>query len=197
MRLPKLDQTERYQGLYIFDFGEWSAVGYTADEVAVLLEQERYREGKVYRIHRAAPDGSMEIHAVTRERFERESGLFFYRDELAAARGDFEEICRLADDAPPPCRAYAQLAERGKQIEAHRYVVALVYPAEFDHDVGRWLSEWNYMGGDVVEDGVSRVADYYAEEKSILDRRQLWSRSSVQSRSADEVLAAVRHAVQR
>jgi len=197
MRLPKLENAEHYQGLYIFDFGEWCAVGYTAEEIAVLLEQERYRDGKVYRIHRARPDGSMEIHAVARERFEQESGLFFYRDDLEAARADFAALCRLAEDAPPPCRAYVHLADRSAAAAPYRYVVALVYPAEYDHDVSRWLCEWNYMGGDVVEGGVSHVTNYLAEDKVVLERRQLWSRTSESSRCADEVLASVRRVVQR
>ena len=38
MKLPELSSPARYQGLYVFDFGEWTAVGYTAEEIAALLE---------------------------------------------------------------------------------------------------------------------------------------------------------------
>ena len=44
MTIPSLEQPERYSGLYVFDFGQWTAVGYTADEVERLLESEAYRE---------------------------------------------------------------------------------------------------------------------------------------------------------
>ena len=47
MKLPQLTDPDRYEGLYVFDFGEQCAVGYTASEIAVLLESERYRNGKV------------------------------------------------------------------------------------------------------------------------------------------------------
>ena len=73
MKLPELQNPEKYAGLYVFDFGgDQVAVGYTADEVAVLLESEKYQEGKVYRIHRALPDGTFELAGVSRRRFEAE-----------------------------------------------------------------------------------------------------------------------------
>lgn len=195
MKLPSLTQPERYRGLYIFDFGEWTAVGYTAEEIAILLESEAYKGGKVYKIHRAYPDGRLEIRGVSGVKFQTECGLFFYRNAAEDAHRDFDVLSQLADDVPPPCRAFVQLADRGA-VERGRYVTALIYPAEFDDEVARWLLEAGYMGGDTVEGGVSHVTNYYGEQKALLDRRQLWSRS-VPSRSADEVLATVRLAVQR
>ena len=50
MKLPELEKPEKYVGLYIFDFGDHVGVGFTAGEVAELLESEKYRDGKVYRI---------------------------------------------------------------------------------------------------------------------------------------------------
>ncbi|TWT45555.1 hypothetical protein RAS1_19830 [Phycisphaerae bacterium RAS1] len=196
MKLPSLSQPERYRGLYIFDFGEWTAVGYTAEEIAILLDSEVYKGGKVYKIHRASPDGRLEIRGISGVRFNTECGLFFYRDAGDDARRDFEELNAIADDTPPPSRAFVQLADRGSQVDRGRYVTALIYPAEFDDDVCRWLIECGFVGGDTVEGGVSHVSNYYGEQKTLLDRRQLWS-SSVPSRSADEVLATVRLAVQR
>ena len=65
MKMPELTSADKYAGLYVFDFGEQAAVGYTAEEIAVLLESEKYRTGKVYRIHRALPDGTMELTVRT------------------------------------------------------------------------------------------------------------------------------------
>ncbi len=53
MHLPELDTSEKYVGLYVFDFGDRAGVGFTAEEVAELLESERFRDGKVYKIHKA------------------------------------------------------------------------------------------------------------------------------------------------
>lgn len=198
MKLPRLDEPQHYQGLYIFDFGEWTAVGYTAEEIAVLLDSECYREGKVYRIHRAWPDGRIELRGVSPERFHLESGLLFHRRDAEAARADHDNLARLAQTTPPPCRAYVQLAEfPSDEEQANRYATALIYPAEFDEDIAAWLLEGAYAGGDFVEGGISQVTDFYQLDKRILERTQLWSANSGQSRSAETILSSVRQAVQR
>lgn len=198
MHIPPLDQPQRYRGLYVFDFGAWSAVGYTAEEIAILLESEQYRTGKVYRIHNVRPDGRMELRGIAPTRFAAESGLFFYRADLGAARRDFNDLCALAQAAPAPCRAFVQLAQRAAAgDDPAGYVTALIYPAEYDDDISAWLLAGRYEGGDLVEGGISHVTNYYGEANRILDRHQLWSPSSTWSRSADEVFASVRRAVQR
>lgn len=197
MILPRTDDAERYRGLYVFDFGQWCAVGYTAEEVAMLLESERYRDGKVYRICRATPDGGFELMGVHNDRFQLESGMFFYRAELSAARADFAELCGLADRQPPPCRAFVHLADRGEAAGPARYVVALIYGAEHDPDVSEWLSRGDYRGGDLAEGGISHVTNYYEEANQVLERRQLWGVASIPARQREEVFASVRRAVQR
>ena len=93
---------DKYVGLYVFDFGDQVAVGYTADEIAVLLESEKYADGKVYRIHRALPDGTMELQGVPREKFHCEDGLFFYRADDGQARQDLETfLAHLIPDGDP------------------------------------------------------------------------------------------------
>jgi hypothetical protein len=57
MQLPKLRQPDRYVGLYVFDFGDHTGVGFTAQEVAELFESEKYKKCKAYKIHKAYPDG--------------------------------------------------------------------------------------------------------------------------------------------
>jgi len=94
MKLPKLDKPDRYKGLYIFDFGDHAAVGFTAEEVAELLESERYGEGKVYKIHRAYPDGRLELKGVPPETFQLESGMIFYATLAETAQGDFKTAMR-------------------------------------------------------------------------------------------------------
>ncbi len=197
MKLPRLDEPARYRGLYVFDFGEWSAVGYTVEEIARLLESEAYRGGQVYKIVRAAPDGTLELRGVPHTRFQAESGTFFNRTELASAEADFAALCQAAETLPPPCRSFAQLAQRPLAAGVSPYVTALVYPAEYEDDIARWLLDLDYAGGDTVEGGSSHVTNFYAEAHTILDRRQLWSQSTPAARSAEEVLASVRRAVQR
>lgn len=197
MKLPQLDAADQYQGLYVFDFGEWTAVGYTAEEIAMLLESEQYAKGKVYRICRATPDGQMELRGVAHERFLLESGMLFNRESEDAARDDFATLRQLAEQTPPPCRTFLHLADRGEDAEFARYVTALIYPAEFDDDIASWLLALDYAGGDTVEGGPSHVTNYYEDRAEVLERVQLWSRKSTPSRSHNEVMASVRVAVQR
>jgi hypothetical protein len=197
MILPKLDDASRLRGLYIYDFGEWTAVGYTAEEIAILLEQETYRGGKIYRIHRAQPNGQMELRGVSAERFGLESGMFFYRNDLEAARADYEALRIAARNTQPPCRAFLHLVDRSAEAAPRRYVVALIFPAEYESDIGRWLSAIEYAGGGLVEGGISHVGNYYQEQYTILERQQLWSHPAIPSRSPEQVLATVRQAVQR
>jgi hypothetical protein len=196
MILPHVNDPTRFRGLYVYDFGDWTAVGYTAEEIAILLEDESWRGGKVYKIHRATPDGQMELRGVSPRRFQVESGIFFYRRELAPARADFEELRAAAKQTPPPCRAFQHLADR-ESDGPQRYVTALIFPAEHEDEIGHWLTAIAFSGGDVAEGGISHVTDYYAQEKVLLERRQLWSQPAIPSRCPEEVLASVRQAVQR
>jgi len=194
MKLPEVPSPERYGGLYVFDFGDQVAVGYTADEIAVLLESEKYRDGKVYRIHRALPDGTMELAGVPHERFQLEDGILFYRSTGEAARADYEALIKLATDAPPPCRMKVQLAHLTGA--GHSDATAVIFPAEFTHDVAGWLNRIGFDGGDFVEGGPSQVTGYYESQPVVVARQQLWPAKN-ESRPAEEVLASTHLAVQR
>lgn len=206
MKLPELEKPENYGGLYVFDFGnEQTAVGYTAEEIAVLLESEQYKDGKAYRIHRALPDGTLELQGVARERFQAEEGMFFYRSDLRAARADLDALDALVENTPPPCRVKGHLARvegRGGDladkapISSETYITAVIYPAEYSPDVAKWLNDGDYRGGDHVEGGIDGVTHYYALKAAVLDQRQWWP-TREKSRSAQEVLASTHLAIQR
>lgn len=197
MQVPALAEPLKYRGLYLIDFGDWTATGYTAAEVATLLEQEAYRDCKVYKIHRASPDGTFELRGVTGAAFELESGLFFWRKELAAARRDFDELVQLAQGTPPPGRAFVHLA-RSQDAEGQRqWGVALIYPSEMEDEFAAWLDAGGYQGGDFVEGGPSAVTSYYQQDYAVKAREQLWPAESLPARSREELIASVRRAVQR
>ncbi len=193
MELPKLEKPERYVGLYIFDFGGHTAVGFTAQEVAELLESERYGHGKVYKIHRAYPDGTLELKGVPAELFQLEAGLFFYSSDLETAREDFKRLVELAVTAAPPCRAKVHLAK----YDDDKFLVALIYPAEYDDEVSAWLLEQGYKTGGAAEGGTGAVQRYYAAKVEVLERHQLFSRPDMISRTGEELLASLKSAVQR
>ncbi len=186
MNLPKTDKPEKYVGLYAVDFGESASLGYTAREVATLLESEKFSDVKVYKVYRAMPDGSMEINGVSNERFQLESGLFFYGLNLEDSEEGFNVIKSFGESTLPPCPVNMQLAQ-GDQIS----LIALIYPAEYDNEVGDWLNKSGFKGRAAVDAGVSQVQRYVEMDYEIIERHQLWPQSSLEDRSFAELLDCV------
>lgn len=193
MKLPKLEKTDRYQGLYVFDFGDHTGVGFTGQEVAELLESERFQQGKVYKIHRAYPDGRMELKGMPNQTFQLEAGMFFYAEDEASAQRDFKALISLAVASCPPCRAKLHLARCGPDS----YVVALIYPAEYEDEVSAWLLAGQYQTAGLVEGGTDAAQGYYDQAPEILERHQLFGDSAHESRTGDALLLNLKQAVQR
>jgi len=193
MKLPELEKPEKYVGLYIFDFGDHTGVGFTAEEVAELLESEKYKHGKIYKIYKAYPDGRLEIKGVPNETFQLEAGMFFYSSELQTARRDFKALVNLAVKNAPPCRAKVHLAKYGDD----KLAVALIYPAEYDSEFSSWLLDGNYRTAGAADGGVGAVQRYYDQEPEILERHQLFGQSEAISRTGNELLSSLKQAVQR
>jgi hypothetical protein len=193
MKLPKLQNSERYIGLYVFDFGDHCGVGFTALEVAELLESEKYKDCKVYKIHKAYPDGRLELKGVRPEIFQLEAGMFFYSQDEQTARRDFKELANLAVRIAPPCRAKVHLAKYADD----KFVTAIIYPAEYDDEISRWLSDGDYKTAGAAQGGIGAVQRYYDAKPEILDRHQLFEKSDIISRTSEELLANLKLAVQR
>ena len=198
MELPKLQKPDKYVGLYIFDFGgpqgqAHAGVGFTAQEVAELLDSEKYRHGKVYKIHRAYPDGRLDLKGVPAQTFQLEAGMFFYSQDLETARKDYETLVGLAVKIAPPCRAKVHLAKYSED----KFTVALIYPAEYDDEVSSWLLDGDYRTAGAAEGGSGAVQRYYDSAAEILERHQLFGKSEPISRTGEELLASLKLAVQR
>ncbi|MHC4544150.1 MAG: hypothetical protein ACYTDW_06685 [Planctomycetota bacterium] len=193
MELPKLEKPEKYVGLYIFDFGNHVGTGFTAREVAELLESEKYKKGKVYKIHRAWPDGKLEIKGIRNEIFQLEAGMFFYSTNLEIATRDFKALVDLAVKTVPPCRAKVHLAK----YSGDKFVTSIIYPAEYDDEISSWLLDGRYKTTGAAEAGSEAVQRYYDHQPQILDRHQLFGKSELISRTGRELLASVKLAVQR
>jgi hypothetical protein len=193
MKLPKLQKPEKYVGLYIFDFGDHAGVGFTGQEVAELLESEKYKDGKVYKIHKAYPDGKLELKGVPAQTFQLEAGMFFYSNELETAKRDFKQLVDLAVRITPPCRAKVHLAKYSDD----KFVVALIYPAEYDDEVSSWLLDGQYRTSGAAQGGTGAVQRYYEQKPEILQRQQLFGKFDIESRTGEELLACLKLAVQR
>jgi len=193
MELPKLQNSEKYVGLYIFDFGDHAGVGFTAREVAELLESERYKHGKVYKIHKAYPDGKLELKGVNSQTFQLEAGMFFYSTNHQNSVDDFKKLINLAVTTAPPCRAKLHLA----RYSPDKFTVALIYPAEYDDEISSWLLDADYKTAGAAEGGIEAVQRYYDAAPEILQRHQLFGKSAFESRTGAELLAGIKLAVQR
>ncbi|MCI0499651.1 MAG: hypothetical protein L0Y36_08230 [Planctomycetales bacterium] len=192
MKLPHVKEAAKYIGLYAVDFGDHGGVGFTAEEVAELLESERFGDVKVYRIYRAGPDGTMELKGIRRETFQLEAGMFFYAADEAAAQADFERLLGWADAQAAPARAKVHLACQGE-----RYVTALIYPAEYDDAFSRWLLDGSYRTVGQAEGGPEAVGRYYQAGWDILEQKQLWPASSMERLQGEALLEATKRAVVR
>lgn len=192
MKLPQVQEATKYTGLYVVDFGDHSGVGFTAAEVAELLESEQYADAHVYKIHRAFPDGTMELKGVATETFSLEAGMFFYADDEATAQDDFARLVEWADRQAPPARCKVQLAQTGEL-----YVTALIYPAECDNEFARWLLAGDYRTAGTVEGGTGAVNRYYDANPRVLESRQLWTAASADSLHGEALFEAAKRAIVR
>ncbi len=192
MKLPQTPTPEKYVGLYVIDFGTQCAMGYTAEEAAALLETEEYAQSKVYKIYRAYPDGRMELQAVTPQRFQLESGMFFHCRDEKSGQEEYRQLLRWAQEQAPPCRAKLQLAR-----EADGLLLVLIYPAEYEQEIGRWLGASGFQGGGPVDAGISQVSRYYPRNLEMVQREQLWPAESLRARDLDELRACVGMELQR
>jgi hypothetical protein len=52
------------------------------------------------KIHKACPDGKLELKGVRAEVFELEAGTLFYSSALETARRDFKQLVDMAIEAP-------------------------------------------------------------------------------------------------
>jgi len=193
IRLPELQKSDRYIGLYVVDFGDHCGVGFTAEEVAELLDSEKFKDVKVYKIHRAYPDGKLELKGMPHSIFELEAGMFFYCDTLKEARSDFAGLVRLGKSSLPPCRAKVHLA----RYSSDKYITAIIYPAEYEDEVSRWLVDGEYVTRGLAEGGTGAVQRYYDSNLEVLDRKQLFGSAQYQSRTGTELLERTKLAVQR
>lgn len=193
MKLPKTDKPEKYVDLYIIDFGDQCAMGYTAEEVATLFESQKFADAKAFRIHNARPDGTMELAGVPREKFALESGMFFHCLTEKTAHKDFEYISQWAQKNNPPCLTKLHLAK----LENGTRIIALIYPAEYEQQLGNWLSDSEFQGQGAVDAGVSQVAKYYDNASDRIKEKQLFPEKSALGRSFDELLRCVGLELQR
>jgi hypothetical protein len=192
MKLPDIKNADKYTGLYVVDFGDHCGVGFVAEEVTELLESEQFSDVQVYKIYRANPDGTMELKGVPHQTFGLEAGMLFYAADEATAQDDYRRLITWANEQLPPARCKVHLANAGEA-----FVTALIYPAEYDDAFSRWLLDGNYQTAGQVEGGSGAVQRYYDHTEDILDRKNLWPASSIESLTGPMLMEATNRALVR
>jgi hypothetical protein len=192
MKLPEIKEADKYTGLYVVDFGDRCGVGFAAEEIAELLESEQFSDVQVYKVHRANPDGTMELKGIKKETFQLEAGMFFYAKDAETAQGDYQRLMAWSDKQLPPARCKAHLANNEDS-----YVTALIYPAEFDDAFSKWLLDGNYRTTGQVEGGTRAAQRYYVANWDVIDRKQLWPASSIEHLQGEALMEATNRAIVR
>ncbi|HSV27009.1 MAG TPA: hypothetical protein VLH60_03870, partial [Sedimentisphaerales bacterium] len=186
MKLPQLHKPARYTGLYVVDFGDHCGVGFTGREVAELLESERFRHCKLYKIQSARPDGTMELRGIRHDLFQLESGVVFHACDEGTARSEYKALVHLAVKSAPPSRAKVHLA----RFSDDRYATVLIYPAEMEEEFSRWLLDGGYTTSAAAEGGIEVISGYYQQGAQVLDRHHLWAEDNRNSMTGTELLKA-------
>ena len=194
MQTLRLNSKTNYKGLYIFDFGDSIAVGYTAKEIAALLESDEYSDGKVYKIINIDKNGKCYMKGIPNELFQLENGFFFCSQDAESAEGDFSDLWQLAEKEPPPCTCKIHLSKLNYS-PMFSHVVALIFPAEYEDDISKWLIKIDYKGGESVDCGISHVTNYY-NNGTVSDARQFFVQDA-ESRTYELLMESVGEALQR
>lgn len=191
IKIETTDAPEKYTGLYVVDFGDYSSIGFTGEQVEALLESEKDSDMKIYKIYNAYPDGTFELRGMPKEVFNLESGLFFYGKSLEQSRQDYRRLLELVQGAESfPVRARLELS----RIEEDCCLMALIYPAEADGDVSRWLLEKDYTTSGAAEGGIGKVEKYYASKPQVIESEQILS--GKQTRETEKLFSSVKYAAQ-
>lgn len=193
MKLPELQNSKSYVGLYVIDFGDSCAVGYTATETAVLLESEKYADVKVFKIARAHPDGTLELKGMVHDRFRLESGMFFNCRDKETALAEFETLSEYADNSKCPCNTKLQLAH---DTEGN-YILGIIYPAEYEEEISSWMIASNFKGSGAVDAGISQVDRFYNSGYCIDHSKQIFAEDTIPARSFQELTSSTDQVIQR
>lgn len=195
MKLPPLRHPERYAGLYLLDLGDRVCVGYTADEVAVLLASDRCRSAAAYLIHRVDERGNVELAGVSANHLVRRDILIFAFDSPDAAQAEFSRLRRLATDTPAPCPCSMELADFDEVEPPH--VICLTYMQAAAAVLAAWLNRIGFHAGDRVFGGPRLLSQYQAASPSPIAQCLLATAIDHESRGLDELLAALEQPIQR
>jgi hypothetical protein len=194
LKLPPLRDAQRLVGLYVVQFAHGVSVGYTSDEVALLLRETDYRDVSIFQIHRVDDAGHVELAGIRPADLAGMESILFASRDAAQANRDFATLRRLAAEHPLPCGVRAELIEIPDLDSPH--AVCLRYARPASTMVSSWLSRLGFEGGERVFGGVEAESLRQSAGEPIASVL-LPARFEQVSRSREAVLASVHEPVQR
>ncbi|MCG3138213.1 MAG: hypothetical protein HJJLKODD_02074 [Phycisphaerae bacterium] len=180
MKIPHLPQPQDYIGLYIYYWRDLARVGYTAEEIALLLSSPQVSGGQAFEIHHATAAGEFALRGVTHIDVQQREGLRFWQTSMAAAQIEYRHLVELALKVAPPTVVWWQRW----QVSGEDFPVAniLLYTAVHSAVISRWLDAIAFRGGVQVEGGqrvvewVTRQTEPPAEQIAIAPHARYHSR---------------------
>ena len=195
MNIPRTANPQRYVGLYLYDFGTHTSLGYTAAEIRVLRESKEHGDGTAYEVYRVSENGGFELRGANDQRLTAREAICFLRHDGGAARRDYEELRLAARRLPMPCAAELQILT--VQSFDPPEAVALLYPAAATTAIAGWLDRGAYTGGDRVIGGMDVHTVLMGGDALLIDSCRPPTLIDYVDRPAEEVLAAASQPLQR
>ncbi len=195
MKLPFVPDPQKYAGLFAFDFGEWVSIGYTAEEIRILLAAPEYASGQAYRIHRVDENGRFELAGVRERDLAGEDMMIFARTDADRAADDFRDLRKMAAANPPPATIRVELVDLPDLDPPH--AVCLLYPRYASAAISGWLMDGGFVGGDIALGGQEVLALHHRAGATPVASVNIAGASGYDSRTREEVLQSIREMVQR
>jgi hypothetical protein len=194
MHLPAIPQPSRYAGLFVIDFGEWTSVGYTADEVHALLGTPEHASARAFRINRIDEEGCIELAGWDARQLPREELIVLACDSPDDAVAVFDAIRRTLDAGPP---GVALTLDRSDWPDGDRPdVVVLRFAQHASTQVCAWLSAIALPAGTLPSGGADLLPGYLATAR-VLTTAHMAGPDDLRPRPLDVLLRSVRQPLQR
>jgi len=195
MKLPPLRNPLQYVGLYVLDFGDRVAAGYTAQEVALLLATKEYESAKAFRIHRVDERGCVELAGVSgRDVMQRDILVFAFDSAEQAGRG-FSRLRQLAQQTPAPCACAMEWVDFADVDPPN--AVCLTFAQSASGGLSSWLEAVGFDAGSRVYGGPRLLGRYRAAALQPIAQCTLVAVADYAPRSIDELRDSIDQPLQR
>lgn len=145
MRESELSGTTPQPGRFVVRLRGATQQYLAAHEALELLDQDAHAVLEIFRVHRAYPDGRLDLVGVTPAALREVDGMLLLCDNAGQARAEYDGLIAAALRSPPPCRIDMRFAHARDFDSSH--VVAMTYSAACGEGVAQWLVAVGFDSG--------------------------------------------------